>query len=581
MRVSVSKSKNSISLYVIKSTFTNGVGSSKVIENLGTIDELKKKLGDKDPYEWAKERAAELTRLEKEQTREIIIKYSPVKRIQKEEQRLFNVGYLFLQQIYYELGIHKLCRQISEKYKFKYNLDSILSRLVYGRIIFPASKLATTNLSKKFIEQPDFKIHQALRSLEHISKEMDYMQAELYKNSKKIIKRNTNVLYYDLTNYFFEIEQEDGLRKYGCGKQNKPNPLVGMGLFMDGDGIPLAFCIHSGNTNEQITLKPLEKKILSDFELSRFVVCTDAGLSSTANRKYNNIGGRAFVTTQSIKKLLEHLREWSLDPTGWRLPENDPVRLKKKDGDKYYDIREINEEEYEESIFFKERWINEHELEQRMIVTFSIKYRNYQEKIRDSQIERAKKLIKTKPANLKKAKQNDFKRLIATKNVTEDGEVAKKVIYNINNEIIEYEKRFDGFYAVCTNLEDKPSAIVKINQRRWEIEESFRIMKNEFKARPVYLSLDERIEAHFMTCFLALLIYRLLEKRLEEKFTCCQIIYGLREMNLLQAKGEGYIPVYTRTDFTDALHDAYGFRTDYEIVTDANMKKILKSTKRP
>jgi transposase len=343
-----------------------------------------------------------------------------------------------------------------------------------------------------------------------------------------------------------------------------------MGLFMDGDGMPLAFCIIDGSTSEQITLVPLEKKILKDFELSKFVVCTDAGLSSAANRKFNNKGGRAFITTQSIKKLKGYLKSWALDPAGWRLP----------GGKEVYNINAIDEKKHKDSTFYKQRWVNDDGLEQKLIVTYSIKYRDYHAKIRESQIERAQKLISTNPKKLKKANQNDYKRFISAKSVTKDGEVADKTHYSINTGIAEQEKIYDGFYGVCTNLDDDVQTIIKANHRRWEIEECFKIMKSEFKARPVYLSNDDRVKAHFMTCFIPLLIYRLLEKKLGGKFTCCEIIDGLRGMSFLHVKGEGYVPAYTRTDFTDALHDAFGFRTDYEIVTSANMKKILKSTKK-
>jgi transposase len=571
MRLQVVESKNAASLYIVKSISESGKRTNKVVEILGTVAELKEKLNGKDPYKWGEERAAELTRQEKEQRREIIIKYSPIKSIPMGEQRTFNGGYLFLQQIYHELGIHKLCQQISKKYKFEFSLDAVLSRLVYGRIIFPASKLSTSGLSKRLIEQPVFELQHIYRALEVIAKEMDFIQSELYVNSIKIAKRKTGILYYDVTNYFFEIEQEDGLKQYGYSKEHRPSPITQMGLFMDGDGMPLAFCINDGNTNEQVTLRPLEEKILDDFNLSRFVVCTDAGLSSTDNRKFNNQGERAFITTQSIKKLKKHLKAWALDPTGWQLPSSHDV----------YDISGLDEEKHKDSTFYKERWINEDGLEQKLIVTYSIKYRDYQAKIRGGQVERAQKLIETNPKKLKKASPNDYKRFILTTSVTKDGEVAEKSHYSINTDIIEQEKIYDGFYGVCTNLEDGPEAIIAINHRRWEIEECFRIMKSEFKARPVYLSRDDRIKAHFMTCFIALLIYRLLEKKLGEKFTCSQIISELREMNFFKIRGEGYVPAYVRTDFTDALHEAFGFRTDYEIVPMASMKKIIKGTKNP
>lgn len=570
MRLSVIKSKNAASFYVIKSVTIDGKRTSKIVEKLGTYDEIKGKLGDKDPYEWAKEYVEELNRLEKEGREPVVIaEYSPSKLINSNIQRSFNGGYLFLQQIYYALGLHKICDEISDKYKFTFDLNSVLSRLTYGRILFPASKLATFRLSKNFIEQPNFELQHVYRALEYIAKESDFIQSELYKNSLKISKRNTGVLYYDCTNYFFEIEQEDGLKQYGFGKDHKPNPIVQMGLFMDGDGIPLAFNISKGNTNEQVTLKPLEKQILSDFDLSKFIVCTDAGLASTANRKFNNIEGRAFITTQSIKKLKKHLKEWALDTNGWHL----------SDENKIYDISNLDEEKYMDKIFFKERWIKEDGLEQKLIVTYSLKYKNYQRQIRNNQIERAKKIIRTNPKKLKKCNANDYKRFVAKIHCTPEGEIAKKELYSIDTNLIANEEAFDGFYAVCTNLEDDASQIAEINRRRWEIEECFRIMKSEFKARPVNLSRDDRILAHFSTCFISLIIYRILEKRLEEKYTCHEILSKLREMNFYDLKGEGYIPTYTRNDLTDDLHEKFGFRTDYQIVSKKQIKNIFKETK--
>lgn len=569
MRLQISKSKNAASLYVIKTVYTNGKEHTKIVEKLGTVSELSKKLDGQDPVEWAKKYVAELNRREKEESREIIVKHSPVKTIEKDEQRSFNGGYLFLQQIYHGLGLDKICKDISNRYKFTFDLNSILSRLLFARIIYPSSKLATLQLSKKFIEQPVYKLQHIYRALEVFAKETESIQASLYTNSLKYSERDTKVLYYDCTNYFFEIEQEEGLKQYGVSKEHKPNPIVQMGLFMDGNGIPLAFNINKGNTNEQGTMKPLEKKILSDFNLSKFIVCTDAGLASEDNRKFNDRGERAFITTQSIKKLKAHLKEWALDPKGWSSPSDR----------KTYDISQLDEEKYKDTTFFKERWIKENNFEQRLIVTYSIKYRDYQRTVRNSQIERAQKLIKGNLVKLKKANPNDYKRFITKTHCTDEGEVAKHAIYGIDSLLIANEEAFDGFYAVGTNLEDDASAIIKINHRRWEIEECFRIMKSEFKARPVYLSRDDRIKAHFTTCFLALVLFRFLEKKLQDKYTFHEIIDGLREMNFLEIKGSGYVPTYTRTDFTDALHEAFGFRTDYQIVSSQNMKKIIKATK--
>ena len=546
MRLSVSKSKNSTSLYIIKSTYENGVHSSKIVEKLGTVEELSKKLNGQDPIKWAKAYIAELNKKEKEDSSKVMVQYSPTKLIESEKQRSFNGGYLFLQKIYHELGLHKICEEISNKHKFSYNLDSILSRLLYGRIIFPSSKLSTYNLSSTFLEKPDFEIQHIYRALEVISKETDFIQSELYKNSLKLASRNTGVLYYDCTNYFFEIELEEGLKQYGHSKEHRPNPIVQMGLFMDSDGIPLAFSITKGNANEQLTLKPLEQKILDDFKLSKFVVCTDAGLASTDNRKFNDQGERAFITTQSVKMLKKHLKEWALSSEGWLLSGDNNI----------YDLSEIDEEKFKDKTFYKERWINENDLEQKLIVTYSIKYRDYQRTIRNAQIERAAKVIETNPSKLKTSGQNDYKRFIGKTSVTTEGEVAEKHIYNIDYGVIAKEEAFDGFYAVCTNLEDEPSEIIKINHNRWEIEECFRIMKSEFKARPVFLTRDDRIEAHFTTCFLAMVMYRYLEKRVQNQFTCSELIQGLRSMNFHEIPGDGYIPTYTRTKVTDALHEA-------------------------
>ena len=582
MRLNVTKSKNSASLYVIKSIYNNKTQSnySKIVEKLGTEAELREKLNGADPYEWAKEYIKKLNEEEKEQSRKILVPFEQSKIISKGEKRSFNGGYLFLQKIYHELGLHKLCKEISQRHKFDFDLNSILSRLIYGRVIFPASKLATCELSKKFIEQPDFDLHQIYRALEVLAKETDFIQSSLYENSLKVSKRNTGVLFYDCTNYFFEIEQEDGNKQFGPSKDHKPNPIVQMGLFMDGDGIPLAFSIEKGNTNEQLTFKPLEKKILSDFELSKFIVCTDAGLASEDNRRFNDKDGRAFITTQSIKKLKSHLKKWALAKDGWMLPGSP----------KTYDISKLDgmidkagtedKAKMRTQVFYKERWIKEGDLEQKLIVTYSIKYRDYQRKIRLSQIERAQKAIDTNPTKIGKCNQNDYRRFISKTNITPDGVVAENEILHLDAALIEKEEAFDGFYGVCTNLEDEASEIIKVNHRRWEIEECFRIMKSEFKARPVYLSNDDRIQAHFTTCFISLIIYRLLEKKLNEKFSCHEIISELRDMEFFEIKNEGYVPTYTRTDFTDSLHETFGFRTDYQIVTTSMMKKIFKDTKK-
>ena len=589
MKLTVTKSKNSASFYVQKSIRKKSGGTTSItVEKLGNLEEVRAKAGGKDPYVWAQEYVDELNRREYEEQKEIIVSYSPTKLIKKGEQKSYNCGYLFLQRIYYSLGLNKICQTISSRHLFEYDLNDILSKLVYTRILYPSSKLAANKQAKIFLEEPSFELHDVYRALSVLAEENDFIQSELYKNSQKVIERRNDILYYDCTNYYFELEEADELRRYGKSKQHQPLPIVGMGLFMDHDGIPLAFDIFPGNKNEQPTLKPLEKKILKDYGLDQIIVCTDAGLSSKTNRKFNDktINGerlRSFITTQSVKQLPEYLKEFALTPDGWHLVGDENT----------YNINELDEELYYNAVFYKERWIKEDlsgrkirkgtmPLEQHLIVSFSLKYKNYQSKIRQGQIERAQDLIDSGKYKQRPKNQNDPHRFISRDVMTEDGEACTKEVPYLNVDLIAEEARYDGFYAVCTNLEDMSvDEIIKINKKRWEIEECFRIMKTEFKARPVYLQREDRIKAHFLTCFISLFVFRILEKKLQEKYTCEEIIGTLRNMDMYRPGDKlGYMPAYTRTDLTDDLHAVCGFRTDYEITTDMNMRKIVRESKK-
>lgn len=570
MRLSLVKSKNTTQFYVIKSyRDENGKNTSKIIEKLGNEKEVMKKANGEDPIIWAKKYIKQLNEKEKNNEIDIIAKFSQCKQIPENQQTTYNCGYLFLQDIYYNLKLDKICKEISERYRIRYDLNSILSNLIYTRIIEPSSKLSSFEASKKFIEQPNFEIQNIYRALEVISNETEVIETQVYKNSLNVVNRNTKILYYDCTNYFFEIEQAEGLKQYGISKENRPNPITQMGLFMDGDGFPLAFNINSGNTNEQTTLKPLEKQIMKDFELSKFVVCTDAGIASNENRKFNNIQNRSYIVTQSLRKIKGHLKDWALSTKDWKT-----INSSEK-----INLNNIDKTSDNEEIYYKERWINENGLEQRLIVSYSPKYATYQKSVRNRQIERAENLINN-PTKISKNRQDDPKRFIKSASITNDGEIANKKIFSLNTEAIEKEEEFDGFYAVCTTLEDDISEIIKINKRRWEIEESFRILKTDFKARPVYLKRDDRIKAHFTTCFLSLLIYRILEHKLNEDYTSEKIITTLREMNFAKIKGDGYIPIYQRNKLTDKLHEIFKFRTDNEIISISQIKKICKQTKK-
>ena len=569
-------------IYYVQKSYRkeNGRPATKNYERLGTIEELRARFGEEDPIGGAKRYIAELTAAEKEANKKVIVEYSPSAMIAKGEQRSYNGGYLFLQKIYYELGLDYICKKIAKKHKLlKYDLNSILSMLVYTRILYPGSKRSSLEDAKKFFEQPECTLEQVYRALSLLAGEFNEIQADVYKRSLKLGKRNTSVVYYDLTNYFFEWEEEGGLVQYGHCKEGRPLPIVQMGLFMDHDGFPLAMCIEPGNTAETSTLKPMEQVLKDKFGLSKLVVCTDGGLSSYENRKNDNIGERSFITVQSLKKLKKHLQEWALDSKGWHI-----------DGSgEEYDISTLDAKEHYETLFFKERWdptpmSTGETLEQRIIVTFSFKYKEYLSYVRERQVTRAVALLaKGQGATSKRKSPNDAKRFIKAEYVTPDGELAQTASYSLNQEMIDQESRFDGFYALCTDLNDPAPVIIKLNGGRWIIENGFRIFKTDFDARPVYVRRDDRIKAHFLTCFLALLIYKYLEKKVNRggrHFTTEQIVDTLRSMDFLSIPGEGYIPTYTRTDLTNHLHGSAGFRTDTQIVAKQKMRSIIAQTKK-
>ena len=588
MKLTISKSKNATLYYVQKSYRTDsGKSSTRTVERLGTIEEVKSRFGEENTLEAVKEYIRELTVADKELRRDVTIKLSQDKTIAKNAQRCFNGGYLFLQKVYHELGLDKICKKIGKKHRNKFDLDSILQMLLYTRVLYPGSKLSSLEDAKRFIEQPECDIHQVYRALSLLAKESDAIQADVYKRSLKLGRRNSSVIYYDCTNYYFESEEENGLRQYGHSKESRPNPIVQMGLFTDKDGIPLAFCINPGNTAETTTLKPLEDKLREKFGISKVVVCTDGGLASYENRLNDHVGERAFITVQSLKKLEKTLQDWALETKGWRL-----VNFKGKNGpelsEEEYDLTGLDPGAYADELFCRERWIKTRlsktgeELEQRLIVTFSFKYRDYLRHVREKQIARAESIIKSGTAGKLGKGQNDPKRFITSESCTVDGELAEHVSYILNQEMMDQEARFDGFYGICTDLEDNAPEIIRMNGGRWIIEDCFRITKTDFEARPVFLQRDDRIRAHFLTCFLALILYKYLARKVNrggKHFTPDEIIGTLQDMNFLSIPGEGYIPTYTRTDLTNNLHGSAGFRTDTQIVSKQRMKRIISEVK--
>ena len=573
MKVDTTKSKHAESFY-IRQSYVNSEGksTSKTIRKLGTLNELLVEHGPtrEDVMRWAKEQARIETEKYKahKEVKTVLIPLRADKKIDYNEETCFQGGYLFLQYIYYRLGLNRVCRKIRDRHLFEYDLNSILSDLIYTRLLEPSSKRSSYKAACEFLEKPDYALHDVYRALSVLAQESDLIQAELYKNSNFLTERNDHILYYDCTNYYFEIEQEDGGKKYGKSKEHRPNPIIQMGLFTDGDGIPLAFSLFPGNQNEQTSLKPLEKKVLGDFGCDRFIFCSDAGLASESNRLFNHTGKRGFLVTQSIKKLTAEYREAALNRKGFR-------RL--SDG-KLVDL-ELSGEEDDKELFYKEEPYSSKKLEQRLIITYSPKYAAYQKELREKQVKRAMDMLKEGKHKKTGRNPNDPARFIDRQAITKDGETAD-ILYGLDEAKIAEEARYDGLYAVCTDLfDDQPGDLLRVSEGRWQIEACFRIMKTDFLARPVYVQREDRIKAHFLICFISLLIYRLLEKKMEKKYTCSEILETLRKFQFADVGGQGFIPLYKRTELTDALHRTCGIETDFEFITKSKMKEIQKKSK--
>ena len=573
MRVTTSKSKNSESFYITQSyTNSQGKSTSKTIRKLGTLAELSKRLHtDRDGVlAWANEQARLETARYKSEKEDalVMVPFHSNKLMDYHKQKLFTGGYLFLQSIYYGLKMDSICRKIKSRYKFEYDLNAILSDLIYTRVLVPSSKSSSFRTAKQFLEPPTYRLHDVYRALSVLAREMDFIQAEVYKNSFFLGSRNDRILYYDCTNYYFEIEQEDGDKKYGKSKEHRPNPIIQMGLFTDGDGLPLAFSLFPGNQNEQKSLKPLETKILQQFGCEKFIYCSDAGLASEDNRAFNHMGQRSFIVTQSIKKLPAEDRTWALDRNGF----------KRLSDDASMDITKLSEDD-KDQLYYKDEPFTTKKLHQRLIITYSPKYASYQKAVRAEQIARAEKMVANGTLKKQRKNPNDPARFVNKIAATEEGEKAK-IHYYLDLDKIAEEELYDGLYAVCTDLlDDDVADILKVSEGRWQIEDCFRTMKTDFEARPVYLTREDRIKAHFLTCFLSLLHFRLLKRSLKDAYTTEQLLQTLRNIKFADVEEQGFMPVYERQKITDDLHETCGFRTDYQFITKRKMKGIQKKSK--
>lgn len=603
--------------YFIQKGYRNGKKTTtKNIARIGKHSELLR-ITD-DPLAYAREQVAKYNEEEKQNNRiSLEVKIDFAEKIKASDDLVssstnLNIGYLFLQKLYHDLEIGSFFRKVSASSKITFDPDLANRFLTFARILEPDSKLGTYGHLGRYYEKPDFDYVHILRTMDLLQEHYDEYISHLYEKSCSIVKRNTAVCYYDCTNYYFEAESPDedyvdevtgetikGLRKYGPSKQHQPAPLVEMGLFMDADGIPLSMCITSGSDNEQTTAIPLEKQLTKMFKGRKFIYCADAGLGSFNIRNFNSMGGRAFIVTQSIKKMSGPLQEAVFNDCDYRLLSSDEEisvgglkAFDKKDPsaknlymDKAYKIIDADKAFdlgfYEEKILEngrKRKVKSKAAIKQKVIITFSRKMMEYQRFIRNRQIERAKKLLKNLDPETYKKGPHDVTRFIKRKPSTKSGETVTD-LYEIDQSLIEGEEKYDGYYAVATNLDDPAEEILRISSQRYKIEDCFRVMKTNFAARPVFHQKRERIIAHFMICYTALLIYRLLEKKLDQQgthFTVENIVETLRNMEVANIEDMCYMSTYTCSQVCTALNAAFDLGLDRKYYQPKELNKKLK-----
>ena len=634
MKLSISKSKNTVIYYVAESyRKPNGTSSTRTVKKIGSEAELREKLGDGvDIKAWCQEYVRKLT-ADAKANKPVPVELSLIPDVPYEKNviRSFNVGYLFLQRILYQENISQMVKEIKSRHLFQFNLEKIICDLVYARILDPSSKKSTYDYCHSLLEAPDYELHDVYRALDIIHKETDFIQSFLYQQSVKCSHRDTSVLFYDCTNFFFEIDDEDELRRVGFSKEHRTTPIVQLGLFTDRRGIPLGFSVFNGSQSEQISLTPLEEKILNDFNLpdSRLIVCTDSGLASFDNKEFNakthliknslNCITTDYITIRPLRKMDAVTLEWALnrgrsltlnpikdgenpdkvfaeiERTGWRTEGSNRV----------FSLDEIDEDDPENynRIFYKEKYViitpsaksknKGKTLEERLIVTYSIKYKHFMQHKRLLNLNKASRMIAARNSKKLDLKASDsVRKFIQIQSVDSKGNTITDSSnrYSLDEAAILEDARYDGFYAVSTNISPEVmpvKEIITVNKGRWEIEESFMIMKSELRARPVYLQNSERIKAHFTTCFMSLQVLRILEQKLNKKMgkiiPIQQLISTLRKMQITTID-KYYTGAYTRTDITDGLYDLLGMRFDSELITKGKIetskkisKKILKN----
>lgn len=596
--------------YYIQQGFRNGKKTTtKNIKRLGKHSELL--LITDNPLEYAKNEVKKMNEEYRSGRSEFIVTMDFNERIPSTDSPCsnstsLNIGYLYLKDIYAKLNLSDFFKSVSSDRKITYDCNKICQFLTYARILDPASKYGTYDKLDTYYEKPQVEYQHMIRFLDILDRNSDQYLKHLFDNSENIVKRDTSVMYYDCTNYFFETEKPDeeivdevtgeiilGLRQFGISKENKTSPIVEMGLIMDSRGIPISMCIHPGNTNEQLTAVPLEKEVIKITGNKKFIYCADAGLGSYNIRKFNDMGGRAYIVTQSVKKLGQEIKDIVFNDSNYRLLSNDDaITLKemrtfnKKDAnnlslynDFAYKVIPANTAMdtglYEEKVYKNGRTKKvkaKGTLHQYIIVTFSRKMMEYQRTIRERQLERAKKLLRLKdPEKIKKG-PNDIRRFL--KNTSSD-----TANYVLDMDKIHEEEKYDGFYAVATNLDDSAKDILAVAQNRYKIEDCFRIMKTNFDARPVFLRKPERIRAHFLICYTALLIYRLMECKLDDNLThvtTSNLIKTLRNMNVVNMDDMYYKSIYSGSQALDALERCFELQLNRKYYRPSDLNKIVK-----
>lgn len=596
--------------YYIQQGFRNGKKTTtKNIKRLGKHSELL--LITDDPLEYAKNEVKKMNEEYRSGRSEFVVTMDFNERIPSTDSPCsnstsLNIGYLYLKDIYAKLNLSDFFKSVSSDRKITYDCNKICQFLTYARILDPASKYGTYDKLDTYYEKPQVEYQHMIRFLDILDRNSDQYLKHLFDNSENIVKRDTSVMYYDCTNYFFETEKPDeeivdevtgeiilGLRQFGISKENKTSPIVEMGLIMDSRGIPISMCIHPGNTNEQLTAVPLEKEVIKMTGNKKFIYCADAGLGSYNIRKFNDMGGRAYIVTQSVKKLGQEIKDIVFNDANYRLLSNDDaITLKemrtfnKKDAnnlslynDFAYKVIPANTAMdtglYEEKVYKNGRTKKvkaKGTLHQYIIVTFSRKMMEYQRTIRERQLERAKKLLRLKdPEKIKKG-PNDIRRFL--KNTSSD-----TANYVLDMDKIHEEEKYDGFYAVATNLDDSAKDILAVAQNRYKIEDCFRIMKTNFDARPVFLRKPERIRAHFLICYTALLIYRLMECKLDDNLThvtTSNLIKTLRNMNVVNMDDMYYKSIYSGSQALDALERCFELQLNRKYYRPSDLNKIVK-----